>query len=362
MSEHQYQYFHPGPPPAPQPGVVPLRPLGFGDVLTGVMNTVRRYFAQLYVPVLAATAGVLLVLAVYAVVAYGLLIDLYRQVVADKWYEPTDGQLVTLVTVAVSGWLLLVLCLGALSVVAAATGTVVTRHAVIGKPVSTRAVWAESRRHLGRITAEYLLLGGGALLGTAVLMVLWVAVSAVLGSAVVGVLFGLLAVACWVGLFYAQVRLTLLVPVLVMEESRPLAAFPRAWRLNEGAWLRSFGIPYVVNLIASMGGQLVATPFVLVGVLIALPFGADPQPPSPGVLVAAVLLFLVGVLLSTAVTLPLLPVCHALLYVDRRIRRERLDIALGEAAGLWTTQQPPAQPAEQPAEPAAEGGGVDPAE
>jgi hypothetical protein len=51
-----------------------------------------------------------------------------------------------------------------------------------------------------------------------------------------------------------------------------------------------------------------------------------------------------GTIVASAVTWPFTAVATALLYVDRRIRREALDIELARAAGVPTTVPPAAPP------------------
>ncbi|MFC5642996.1 hypothetical protein [Kitasatospora cinereorecta] len=335
---------------------MPLRPLTFGDVISGVFATLRRYAAPLYLPLLVVVGVSVAVVIGIAVTANAVLGDLYRSVQDDSFYEPTSGEVASLISVVSIGSLLLIACFTAMSVVSSTTATVVMRHAVIGRRVTARQVWAESRRWLWRVLGSYLLLGAGLLGAVLVVGVLSALVGLLTRSAGVGVVAIPLMMVIYGVAIYAAVRLALLVPVLVLEESGVVAAVRRAWKLNEGAWWRSLLIPYVVNMIGSFAAQFVWLPFMFVGMVAVLPT-ADGDPgdgPSMafGSLLLLIAVMLIGFLLAMALTMPLAPVTHGLLYVDRRIRRERLDIALGEAAGLWTTapQAPPTAP-EPPAAP-----------
>jgi hypothetical protein len=149
---------------------------------------------------------------------------------------------------------------------------------------------------------------------------------------------------------YAGVRLTLLVPVLVLEDRRPLAAIRRAWKLNEGAWWRSLGIPYVIRMIGSFAGQLVVGPLWVIGAL-GLGFTMNQQvdqygntvqgDPSVFGVLFCVAFTLLGLGLAMVLTASLSPLADGLLYVDRRIRREGLARTLAEQAGIPV---PPAGP------------------
>ena len=78
---------------------------------------------------------------------------------------------------------------------------------------------------------------------------------------------------------------------------------------------------------AAVVGSIIAVPFaVVLGVAAAL--GGDSETTSVGFIVALTL----GTLLSSLITLPFATGVSSLLYIDTRMRREGLDIALAAAA------------------------------
>ncbi|MEV6211434.1 hypothetical protein [Kitasatospora sp. NPDC051914] len=337
--------------PAPQPGVVPLRPLKIGDIISGVFATVQRYPAALFVPLLWTALGSLVVFGVLAVVAFLVLDGPYRAIIATE--TPATGDLVALLSVAAAAFLVLAAALTALYAVSSATATVVLRYAVIGRRKSGREIWAEARPAVWRVVVSQFLVGG---IATGIVLVSYLP-AVLIGIATHGdptaAVALLLAVPGWAGAVYVQVRLVLEVPVLVMEDTTALAALRRAWRLNEGNWWRSFGIPYVVSLIGSFAAQIALAPFMLVGLVTlfssmgedpADPYG-EPTAPSLGALVVMLFCVAVGLVAATALTMPLTPLTNGLLYIDRRIRRESLDVSLAAAAGLrpWPEADVPAQ-------------------
>ncbi|MCU7823556.1 hypothetical protein [Kitasatospora sp. DSM 101779] len=326
---------------APKPGVVPLRPLGVGEIISGVFTTVQRYPAQLLVPVLWTALGAVAAFGAFAVVAAAALDGPWQAVRNEELPSTADAVAVT-VTVA-GAVLLLMVVLTALYAVSSATATVVLRYAVIGRRIATRAVWAEARPMLWRVVATQVLTGllaGGILVVSFLLPLL----AGLLFGSETGLVLGVLFfVPGWAAAVYVQVRLVLEVPVLVLENARPVAALRRAWRLNEGNWWRSLGIPYIVGLVGSFAAQIVAVPCMVVGMFVLFAStgnaaAADPyaQSAAPGVgaLVTFAFCTVTGVVLATALTVPLTPLTNGLLYIDRRIRRESLDVTLAEAAGL----------------------------
>jgi membrane-anchored glycerophosphoryl diester phosphodiesterase (GDPDase) len=177
-------------------------------------------------------------------------------------------------------------------------------------------------------------------------------------SAQSGSLFGatllLFSLPVMVAVMYVTVRLVLVIPVAVLENQRPIAALRRAWRLNEGAWWRSFGIPYLVGLVGSVAGQLILVPAVVIGLLPV--FGQLSRTPDsatvPHIGFGAVAFFYlmmgIGFTVVMVLVLPLTPLTNGLLYLDRRIRRESLDLALAEQAGVQLHPEQGPKDAQQP--------------
>ena len=338
---------HPGwgyvpfPPPPPKPGVIPLHPLSVGDVFGGVFGTLRRYFLAVYVPLLLTALGSLLLLAILAGVAYSPLHSIYDAARNDSSFSPSNGQGLTMA--GFGGGAVLIAALGALAcyLVCSTTSTAVLRHAALGRKVTVRQVWRESRPHLWRVLAVCLLLGGGGLAAMVVAVGLAAAIGAAAqsGGAFAGTLL-LFWLPAMVAVMYVTVRLVLVIPVVVLENQRPVAALRRAWKLNEGAWWRSFGIPYLVGLVGSVAGQLILLPAVVIG---SLPLfdqisRTSDNATSMQIDFGAVAFFYLatglGAALVMVLVLPLTPLTNGLLYLDRRIRRESLDLALAEQAGV----------------------------
>ncbi|MER5642091.1 hypothetical protein ABT095_34780 [Kitasatospora sp. NPDC002227] len=315
-----------------RPGVIPLRPLGVADLLGAVFDTVRRCTKAVYLPVLAA-AGVAIGLLGVAVGAVAFsLEDTFGDLDDEPLSRLADGRPADLTTTVVIAALVVLCCLAGLYAVGYTTATTVVRHAVVGRQVTAGQIWREAKPFVGRVLAAQLLAGLGSL-------------AVVAASAVPGGLLGLTGRG-WSGAgfalvlpgfalaLYAQVRLVLLVPVLVLENVSPAVAIRRAWGLNKGAWWRSLGIPYVVAVVGSTAAQLLLLPCLVLGLaLLAASSAAAGQISLLGAVLFAAATGL-GLVLGLAVTLPLAPVAHSLLYVDRRIRREDFGTLLNAEAGV----------------------------
>lgn len=346
-------FFAYGPPPAPKPGVIPLRPLDVGEILGGLFATIRRYWRPLYGLTLALLGGAFLICAAVAAAGaatvWGPVEDLFLN---DGPQHAVGGHLPALIatgTAVAAVWLLVLLyATAALHAVC----TVVVSHAVTGSPATAGQVWREARPRVLPVAGVQLLTG--LLLGALILVGYALAVGLVVlslagslngegpgAAGIVGILVAVVLALAFLGSgVLLAVRFGLAPAAAVLEGAPAGTAMRRSWRLVRGSWWRVFGITLLVGLIVAMIGQILQYAALLVGL-----GGAAVLQPSEediGPVVAAVGLggvLGVSVLLSV-LTEPFARLTLALLYVDLRIRNESLDLALATSAGL-----PPHRPA-----------------
>ncbi|BFV59015.1 glycerophosphoryl diester phosphodiesterase membrane domain-containing protein [Kitasatospora sp. CMC57] len=307
-----------GPPPSPKPGVIPLRPLGVGEILDGAFTTVRTYWRTM----LGLSLGV-------AAVEQSVL------AVAQWWqYEQPDavGPLIMLAF----GYLLGPL----LGIVASALLTMVVSKAILGQPVSIGAAWAAARPQLLKMTGLSLLTGLAvlAVLAVSLLPMIIVAVGddadpRLLALTALFLLPGM-AVAAWIG-----VQLILAAPALMLEKQGVFTALSRSRRLVKGAWWRTFLVTLLIQVLAVVFTMIVMTPFTILGAVFGIgTMESDPDQPFAGLGAVGppvmILIVSVGAILASTLTVPVQAAVNVLLYVDRRIRREGLDIELTRAAGI----------------------------
>ncbi len=200
----------------------------------------------------------------------------------------------------------------------------VVEQAVVGRRLRGAEAWRRSR---GRLLP---LLGLSILAGLLMVLIVGVpvAVGVIVGVAAsstplavgLGVLGGLGGAVLAV-LFY--VRLLLLAPPnLVIEGNGVLASMRRAAALSAGQFWRLFGIALLAAVTAYVVGQVVAIPFVIVGVvlLFLLPGGWGT--------VALLLCTYLSAVVTGAITTPFTGGVTALQYYDQRFRKEGHDIEL----------------------------------
>jgi hypothetical protein len=190
-------------------------------------------------------------------------------------------------------------------------------------------------------------------LGQAVLTIgpgVLMAVTGAPGAAVAIAL--VLGIAAWlvVGV-YLYTAFALAPAAVVLERVSVRRSLRRSRALVRGAWWRTFAILLLVNFLAQALSGIIAVPFSLLSLGVAWLQGSSDNLNPYGVL--PLLVTAVGSILASTISWPFTAVSTALLYVDRRIRREALDISLARAAGLMPagTSATPGTPLSPPAGP-----------
>jgi hypothetical protein len=311
-------------PQAPKPGVVPLRPLGLGEILDGAISYIRRDPKT----VLGISAVISLVIALFqfialAATASSFALGAAATTPADAFAGSLGSATASLVQYGVSA---------VLGVVATGLLTVVMGQAVLGRRVTASQAWDRTKKRFWALLGLTLLISVtvGLMLGVGILLAVlvgWALSQASIGFGIlVGVVLGLgvLAFVTWVYL-----RLLLAPVALILENAGITQSMRRSWALVQGAWWRTFGIYLLGSILAGIVSSVLAIPFALVGTVASI--GALENGELPLTYTIATSL---ATLVSSTVVLPFTSGIVSLLYIDRRIRREALDIELARAAGL----------------------------
>ncbi|WP_029291870.1 hypothetical protein [Cellulomonas sp. HZM] len=302
-------------PVAAQPGIVPLRPLGLGEILDGSFRAVRANPRVMFgLSAIVVTVAVVLqyVLGWYiAPFVGGALSDIddVDPAAGSVDLGASFGQALTtpitsLATTVLTGWLI-----------------ISVSRSVIGQRVEMREVLRSRRIWL---VLGYTVLAAIAVAVAVAVVVVPVVLLATSGSGGLAALVGVLGgIALLVALFVAFTRTLLVPPALMLEGRRLWPTFGRAWRLTRGSFWRLFGIYLLVSVIVSVVTQIIVTPATLLG---TFAFGG---PDAFGAIVIAAFASIIALTLSTT----FLASVVALLYIDVRMRREGLDVELARAAG-----------------------------
>ncbi|AMR28755.1 hypothetical protein A0257_17725 [Hymenobacter psoromatis] len=144
-------------------------------------------------------------------------------------------------------------------------------------PVTPTDVWAELRARLGRMLSMVgLFIGGYVVLALVVVLVIGGLVGAgkVLGSSGSRLAFGFILIPIFYCLLiYASIALSLLFPVLWLEDRGLFASVGRCFQLIKGHWWATFGLLLVATFLQSMLAIVFAIPqyVVMFGKMLQLP-------------------------------------------------------------------------------------------
>ncbi|MFJ2032382.1 hypothetical protein [Streptosporangium sp. NPDC087985] len=318
----QQPYGYRMPPPALRPGIIPLRPLGLGDILDGAIKLIRSNpKAVLGLSTIVAAVGAIPVAVGQAVLLGRLGTALAHPDTLGN--SPDVGFLSqyagSLISIAVQ-FVAVTLLTGVL--------TRILGRAVFGGRTTVGEAWRLTRGRVptlfGLVIVSMLIL----LLPLALIVaLLWALMSAGADSGP----FFLLGVVAALGFLaytlFITTRLALAASVAVLERRGVLASLRRSWTLVSGGFWRTLGILLLTQLIAGVISAVISVPFTLAGTFVGL-FGRG----STGSQIATALLIAVGGTVGAMITYPFQAGVHGLLYADRRMRAEAFDLVLQTAA------------------------------
>jgi membrane-anchored glycerophosphoryl diester phosphodiesterase (GDPDase) len=123
---------------------------------------------------------------------------------------------------------------------------------------------------------------------------------------------------------FVSTKISLAAPAIVLEGHGVFAGLRRSFTLTKGAFWRILGITLLAGLLAGITGYLLEMPFLLIDFAIMALSGPDTESGQMGV----TLLSHLSALLAGSITTPFMAAVTGLLYIDRRMRLEALDVVL----------------------------------
>ncbi|HEX6369565.1 MAG TPA: hypothetical protein VF006_11665 [Longimicrobium sp.] len=284
-----------------------FRPLAFGEILDGAFTLYRRNFATFALTALIPTIGVI---AGFLMLGDGFVAAMTSTNPEEMAVELLSGMAIVILLGTV----------GALTMWPALTHEAV--QAYTGRPTSVGDGFRAGFRVLlpllgAACLAWFALVVAG--MGVAIVLVVIMMVFTAMGGVMVGVgmvITGILYVAFVLG---AVALLFAVVPAVVVEGAGPLEALERSFTLARGALGHVVGVILVAVLIAYLPMMAV---MALTGGFAQI---INPKAiPSPGQFITQQVLGMgVGIL-----TTPFLVAVIVLLYFDRRVRTEALDVQM----------------------------------
>ncbi|GAA2424089.1 glycerophosphoryl diester phosphodiesterase membrane domain-containing protein [Actinomadura vinacea] len=296
-------------------GEIPFRPLSISEILDGAIACVRLYPRAVLGPSVAITT---VIQVAGSVAAYFFVGRSARGEVSPGWVVRSIG---TQFTLGIFG-----LVLSALGIVLlAGLLSPVLGRGLFGLPASLRGAWRDTRPRAGRLIGVGVTVTLVPLLGLALPVLPFVLFLAVDAHPALGVLAALIGFPVGVVLMvWLYVLLVLAAPAVVMERESFEGALRRAYALSRGRWWRTCGTMLLAILVTIfMGFFALRIPFLLVELVF---FGGGGMEDSQTAL--ALSIDTLGRIVSWSVVLPFDAGVIALLYIDRRMRREGFDLEL----------------------------------
>ena len=317
--------------PTPRPGIVPLRPLGLGEIYDGAFQAIRsnpRTMLGVSALVIAVTTLITTVPQAAALTNFG----------SSGLLDPARASSLSTADVAasVSGLVssLVIPALLELLAVTIVTGLLIiaVSGAVLGRRTPPGELWARTRRRIPGLVVLGVILPLSVIVLGAVLIAPGL-IAVVAGATVAGVLLillgGVAAILVFVALGYGLWALA--APAMLLEGLSVLGALRRSARLARSSFWRVLGIMLLTAVLVQILSGLVSLPFTLVGTVIGFSQSAPYQ--NFGLTVLQLVVTNIGTIIAGAVLYPFSAAVTALLYIDLRIRREGLDVELIRAAG-----------------------------
>ncbi|MBP2706020.1 glycerophosphoryl diester phosphodiesterase membrane domain-containing protein [Microbispora sp. RL4-1S] len=314
-----------GRPDSPRPGIIPLRPLTFGDILDGTIKLIRSNPR--------ATLGLSAIIAVVTTIPLAIQQALQFADIGSTMDDLTAGaQTPSALTASYLGSLITLVMSFVATTVLTGVLTRVLGRAVFGGRITVGEAWALVRSRvpalLGLVLLQLLILTAPLLIVAA--GVAGLALAGSFDETSLGGLVGLMVLIFVLYLPYLlffQARLALAAPAVVLERLGPAGAVRRSWNLVRGDSWRVLGILLVTLVLTRLLSGVLSIPFSLAGSVL----GVLGRGTAASVFVS-ILLLIIGNVLAAMITQPVQAGVNGLLYADRRMRAEAFDLVLRTAA------------------------------
>ncbi|MEV8143866.1 glycerophosphoryl diester phosphodiesterase membrane domain-containing protein [Specibacter sp. NPDC078709] len=322
----------------PKPGVIPLRPLGLGEILDGAFQAARRngkamFGSALIFQLITVAATLLVMFLTLGQFMVGLLdgtmlIDGNNATDTDAFLGSILGFTVAIVVTVFISTLLQMVLQGAL--VVPVVRSVLNRKTTFGQ------MWQLTKPRIGSLLLLAVLYAVAALIAVFVYIAVVVLLVLSLGSmdsdsaALAGVGLSLLlslpflAVGLWIG-----TKLLVAPAAIVVDNIGAFAAIKRSWQLTKRNWWRTFGTYLLAAIIAAVITGVITTPvsFIVGMIMGMMSIESTPEQALTQTIIAQIISSAIGALVG-AVTLAFQTGVMSLIYVDLRMRRDGFDLTL----------------------------------
>lgn len=321
-----------GPPPGTstpthrswQPGIIPLRPMTFGDFLAYPFKAIRYNKA---VVIGGPLICYLIVALAMGIALWLLFVDIgtdffsYEYTATSTPISGPRGE--TILALVVTGILLLLSEVVSRAIIAPGIA-----RAVLGERISLGTAWSMLRKRMGPLLGLYGLSALAMIVPTVIFIALYaLALTDDSGAGALLLLFVGFPVMFIVALAY-NIFIGVAVPVIVLERGTVTGAFGRTFRLIKGRFWWTVLITFVVSLLVGIASSILLNAVQVIGMIAVV---AVPDSTVLGIAILAISMTL-SYLVSLVVQTSFIGSTFNFIYIDLRIRHEGFDADLAEAA------------------------------
>lgn len=331
----------------PKPGVIPLRPLGVGEILDGAFQATRKNAKAMFGSAILfqLIVAILMALATGAFFGAGVNVESFLQPNG----EPTAAGVGFGLGVFTVFMLLTLLNSFSVFVLQGVLVIPVSRS-VLNQHTAFKQMWSRAKGRIWPLIglcALWLFVGTPLFITGLILLIAGGVAAGLNGWLIFLLVLGLLAAGIWIA-----IKILLAPAALVLEEIGVWASIGRSWKLVRGNWWRVFGITLLTLVIVAIVTSVVTVPIQLIVSFLGVGTMGAPQS-TENALMTSLIVSLVSTIISSvfaAVAYAFQAGVTALMYVDLRMRREGFDIVLmkeserlAAAAGASGSAYPPGQ-------------------
>ena len=310
-------------PRAPRPGIVPLRPLGLGEIYDGAFRAIRTNPGTM----IGISAIVIAVTTLLSAGPQAAALSGLDDGALAAGADPTPGELAAPIATMISALFVPALVQSLAVTVLTGLLIVAVSGAVLGRRTPPGLLWRRTRRRIPGLIGIAVVTVLLPLTVSLVLAAPGVAVAAA-GSTGLGVLLVVLGVLASLPIaVLLYIRWSMAAPAMLLEEQSLVASLRRSWRLVAGSTWRVLGILLLTTVMVTFLAGIISVPFSLAGG-VAGAVATDAGTIGFAAVLFQVLLAGIGQIISGAILYPFTAAVTALLYIDLRMRREGLDVEL----------------------------------
>ena len=313
-----------------KPGIIPLRPLTIGDLMSGSFAAIRQNPKILFGFTMAVMAVVSLISMVTAFLPTALGSVAVSNDPQAQLAGTEDLAVLLLTSLASQGVQTLSMVAGTTIIMGMLATTV--SQMMIGNKVTLSQAWAMTQPRLGALLGTFIMTGIVTMLPVIIWGLLMIAFFFVYAAddSTGGVLLGIglfLFIPVVAAVYFLTIKFAFTSVITVLEEIGPIASLKRSWNLSKGYFWPTLGRIFLVSFVASFIAGFIGG---FIGGITGVTAFAMADNGTGSMIFLAITTGLTT--LASGLVTPLTATYETLMYADLRIRKENFAAVLMQAS------------------------------